>query len=334
MASRLRSLAIRSLEGWTRLRGGGGRLLVLIYHRVLPARDPMYPYDPDAGAFRQQMTTLREDFRVLRLGDALEALAGQRLPERAVAVTFDDGFADNCECALPVLRDLGLPATFFVASGYLGNGCMFNDAVIEACRGAPAGTWDTGTPQIGAVEVTGDRAALAYGIIRRIKYLPGPERMDCARRLLDAARAAVPPGIMMSHEQLRRLHAAGMEIGGHTRSHPILAALGDAEAAREIEAGKSDLEAVIGERVRLFAYPNGQPGRDYRARDVALVQRAGFSAAVTTAWGFADRESGPYEIPRVGSWGGDAWRFSGRLALARGGSRGESCGGNPVAGTA
>jgi peptidoglycan/xylan/chitin deacetylase (PgdA/CDA1 family) len=323
----LRSLAIRCVEGITRLRSGDPRLLVLIYHRVLPGPDPMYPYDPDRPTFRRQMQALAEDFNVLGLGEAVGRLERRNLPARAVAVTFDDGFADNVTEALPVLNDIGLKATFFIASAYLEGGCMFNDCVIEACRQVPAGDWATGTAEFGTVKVgePASRPRLAYEMIARLKYVAAARRMECTMRLLETAHAIPPPGIMMTHEQLRKLHAAGMEIGGHTRSHPILAGLPEADALQEIAGGKADLEALIGERVDLFAYPNGQPGRDYGPRDVGLARRLGFRAAVSTAWGYADRHSDRHQIARVGSWGGSAWRFSGRLALARGASRGESC---------
>jgi peptidoglycan/xylan/chitin deacetylase (PgdA/CDA1 family) len=323
----LRSLAIRCMESATRLGGGRQRLLVLIYHRVLPAPDVMYPYDPDAASFRRQMQALRADFTVLPLGTAIERMARGGLPARAVAVTFDDGFADNVTVALPILRETGVPATFFIATGYLGRGWMFNDGVIEACRRAPAGTWSTGIPGVGAVGVTdgASRRQLAYRVIAALKYLEPDHRRESAGRLLDAAGAEPPRELMMSERQLRELAAAGMEIGGHTRHHPILARLADTAAEEEIAGGRSDLVAITGAPVTLFAYPNGEPGRDYGARDVALVRRLGFRAAVSTAWGFADPHSDSLQLPRVGSWGASAWRYSARIALARRGPRGATC---------
>lgn len=322
-----RSLVVRGIEAATRLRGGAGRLLVLTYHRVLPAPDPMYPTAPDAAAFRRAMETLAEDFRVLPLAEALRLQAAGRLPARAVAVTFDDGFADNATEALPVLRAFGVPATFFIATGYLGDGYMFNNAVIEACRAAPEGTWATGTAEFGDVAAgpPPSRPALAARMIGRLKYEDAGRRRDCAEQLLASAGARQPRGLMMSREQVRAIAAAGMDIGGHTVTHPILARLPDAAAEREIREGKAALEELTGAPVTLFAYPNGQPDGDYTARDVALVRAAGFAAAVTTAWGCADAASDRFQVPRIGAWGRDAWRFSVRLAAARAGARGRSC---------
>lgn len=323
----VRSLAVRGLEAATRLWRGRDRLLVLTYHRVLPAPDVMYPTAPDAAGFRRAMRTLAEDFTVLPLAEGLRLQAAGRLPARSVAVTFDDGFADNATEALPVLREFGLPATFFIATGYLGDGYMFNNAVIEACRAAPAGTWETGTAEFGVVPAgpPASRPALAARMIARLKYEDPAQRRDCAEQLLASAGARPPRGLMMSRAQVCALHAAGMDIGGHTVSHPILARLPDAAAEREIRGSRAELEALIGAPVTLFAYPNGQPDGDYTARDVALVRAAGFAAAVTTAPGCASAAGDRFQVPRIGAWGRDAWRFSVRLAAARAGAPGRTC---------
>jgi peptidoglycan/xylan/chitin deacetylase (PgdA/CDA1 family) len=108
---------------------------------------------------------------------------------------------------------------------------------------------------------------------------------------------------MMSSEQVRALHSAGMQIGGHTGSHPILASLSANEAADEIARGKTRLEQIIGERVTMFAYPNGKPGEDYLpARDPGLVKEIGFESAVSTAWGAARRGDDLFQLPRFTPW--------------------------------
>ena len=99
--------------------GPGGRLSILIFHRVLPRPDALQPDEPTPEQFRWQVRTLAASFRVLPLGEAVTRLRAGTLPPRSAAITFDDGYADNAELALPVLRDEGLTATFFVASGYI-----------------------------------------------------------------------------------------------------------------------------------------------------------------------------------------------------------------------
>jgi peptidoglycan/xylan/chitin deacetylase (PgdA/CDA1 family) len=119
-------------------RRGPASLLVLIYHRVLPTRDPLLPDEPDAADFSAQMDLIGRNFRVLPLREAVQRLRSGDLPARSVSITFDDGYANNCEVALPILRERGIPATVFVATGFLNGGRMFNDTVIEAIRRAGA----------------------------------------------------------------------------------------------------------------------------------------------------------------------------------------------------
>lgn len=294
--------------------GRAGRLTILIYHRVLPEPDPLRPQEPDAAAFAWQMELLATRFNVLPLSEACQRLASRSLPPRAVCVTFDDGYADNAEVALPILQRYRLPATFFVATAYLDGGCMWNDAIIEAIRRAPErldlSRFEQGVHCLDGPE---SRRALIATLVGAFKYLPADERVRRVEELAAAVDAGLPTDLMMTSAQVRRLADAGMEVGGHTRSHPILATLSEAEARAEIEGGKRDLETILGLPIRLFAYPNGKRDIDYRSVHRRLVERAGFSAAVSTNWGAATAASDPFELPRFTPWDRSAERFSLRL---------------------
>jgi peptidoglycan/xylan/chitin deacetylase (PgdA/CDA1 family) len=124
----------------------------------------------------------------------------------------------------------------------------------------------------------------------------------------------LPNDLMLSSTQLRALRDAGMLIGGHTRSHPILARLDDADAREEIVGGKQRLEALLGEPISLFAYPNGKPEEDFAARHAAMARAAGFEAALTTAAGMARQDTDPFQLPRFTPWDRTHWRFGLRMA--------------------
>ncbi len=305
----------RGAGRWLSVGPEGRRLVILHYHRVPEVPDPMNPDLLEKPAFAVHMQALADVFNVVSLSEGLEQLREGTLPPRAVAITFDDGYADNYQVALPVLQQFRLPASFFVAAGFLDGGCMFNDLVVEACRVAPRGAWHTQVGILGTVQVAEgpERVRLASQLIGHLKYLAADERLVAARNLLRSAGAAPPDHIMMTSDELRALQRAGMEIGGHTLSHPILARLADAEAEHEIRAGKVALESLLGAPVAHFAYPNGKPGTDYLPRDVALAQAAGFSAALTTVWAGARRTGDHFQIPRVGSWDRSRERFCARL---------------------
>ena len=276
-------------------------LAVLIYHRVGRVADPMRPRMATAEEFRGQMRVLARLFRPCGLTEGLWLLREGRLPPRSVAVTFDDGYADNAQVALPILRETGVPATFFVATAYLDGGRMWNDTVIEVVRRLVPGEYPF--PHAGlstiAVPHSLDRRALVLQLLSALKHLPQPERDAAADALTGLLGQPLPANLMMRREDLRLLIEAGMDVGGHTRSHPILSGLDAARAEEEIVGGLDDLAAMLGRRPTLFAYPNGRRGLDYGDREVGIVRRLGLAAALVTNRGIVTAESDVLQAPRL-----------------------------------
>ena len=295
--------------------GERAKLSILIYHRARAAPDPILHDVMDAGTFRRQMELLSKEFNVLPLGEACKRLSSGALPARAACITFDDGYADNEEVALPILKALGLKATFFVATGFLDGGIMFNDAVIETVRQAPVGIYDLSEFGLDTYSIDDNRSRRATidALVSKIKYLPVSERTATVKQIAAVMGSTLPTDLMMRPAQIKRLHDEGMEIGGHTVNHPILAVLNEQHALAEIADGKHRLEEIIGAAVTLFAYPNGKPGQDYGPRDVQLVKRAGFEAAVSTTPGAANKASDMFELPRFTPWDRSPGRFALRM---------------------
>jgi len=301
--------------------GHRGRLPVMIFHRVLPEPDPLFPGEPDAARFDAQLALLKHWFNILPLPDAIRGLREERLPPRPLTITFDDGYADNCTVALPILRRYGLRAAFFIATDYLDGGRMWNDTVIESVRGCSEPALDLAKLQLGnhSVATPAEKSRAITAILSRLKYLPQDEREAKAAAVAARYAVALPDNLMLTGDQLRQMHDAGMTIGAHTASHPILARLPDEQARSEILKGKERLERAIGEPVRFFAYPNGGPDQDYHASHVRMVRESGFDAAFSTAIGTADAASDLYQIPRFRPWGRTRVRYGLRFAksLAR-----------------
>ena len=295
--------------------GSRGRLSVLIFHRVLPRPDPLFPEVPCAAEFEATMRWIGTWFNVLPLTSAVDRLYDGTIPARALSITFDDGYADNEEVAAPILKGLGLCATFFVATGFLQGGCMFNDRVIEAIRGHQAPRLDLraiGLEEyaLGSVE---ERRRSIEAVVLGIRHFD-PERRQAATRVIaELTGASASPRLMMNPDQVRRLRALEMEVGAHTVTHPILTRLSEDQAFDEIRSGKRELEEILGESVQLFAYPNGTPGRDYAAIHAAMARDSGFSAAVSTAWGAASTRSERFQLPRFTPWDRTRWRFGARM---------------------
>ena len=308
---------VRSIAAPASRRGMDASLLVLIFHRVLAEPDPILPDEPDAARFSAIADLLRTSFRVLPLVDAVRKLREGTLLSRTACITFDDGYANNFEIARPILNAKGVPATVFVAPGFLDGGRMFNDTVIETVRDAPI-DFDLREMGLGRHRLVdaGARRKLIDELLEHLKYLPPDLRLEQIARVADAAGASPPSNLMMSTGQVRELHRSGIEIGAHTMDHPILTSIDDRVAAEQIRTSKSRLEEIIGSPVRSFAYPNGKPTRDYDSRHVALVRDAGFELALSTAWGAASATSDRFQIPRVAAWDSDSLRYGLRLAKA------------------
>ena len=296
-------------------------LSILIYHRVLERPDPLFPGEVDARQFQRQLRLLQRFYTPLPLADAVRRLADGSLPPRAACITFDDGYADNAQIALPLLRRHGLHATFFIASAYLDGGAMWNDMVIDAVRQAPGPTLDLRPLGLACLDVgtLARRRAAIEAVLGQLKYLPCAQRRQLAAQLarLAGARPMAPP--MLDTRQLRQLQGAGMAIGAHTASHPILATLPERAAHEDIASGKQRLESLLQAPVTLFAYPNGKAGRDYGPRHVDIVRRLGFAGAVATDWGVA--RPGPrldlFQLPRFTPWDRGRLAFLWRLRQNR-----------------
>lgn len=311
---RVSSLACRIMARMASWSGLDNRLSILIYHRVLAQPDPLFPFEVDAASFDRQLGLLKQCFNIVPLGSALAHLRNRTLPPRAACVTFDDGYADNAEVALPILERHGVSATFFVATGFLNGGRMWNDTIIELVRGATSEIDLTplGLGRFG-IDSLGQRQAAIASLLGALKYLPLEARTERVAALCQRIPVALPDNLMMVDDQVRQLHRAGMEIGGHTVRHPILARLNRTAAREEIAEGKAALERLVGVPIRVFAYPNGRPGQDYQSEHATMVKDLGFDAAVSTSWGAATAASDIYQLPRFTPWDPSPVRFTLRM---------------------
>lgn len=315
--STIETLAVRLIGKLTSRGDRRGSLLVLTYHRVLREPDPLMPGEPDALEFAAQMDMLSSIFNIIHLREARQRLLAGTLPLRAMCITFDDGYANNCEVALPILRERRIPATVFVATGYLNGGRMFNDTIIEAIRraGPELDLTPLGLGAYDLRDIERRRHAIDQ-ILPVIRPLDPEERSERAERIAAIVRVPLPDDLMMTEHQVRELADQGLEIGAHTVRHPILTSVSRERAKSEIEGSRRRLEEITGRPVTIFAYPNGRPGSDYDAYHVELVRESGFDLAVSTAPGAASAPCDLFQIPRTSPWGGASLRTALRLAMS------------------
>lgn len=280
------------------------RAAVLLYHRVAEtdpgAGDPFSQAVPPE-LFAEHLALLSRRYRVVAAGELAERLArGGRssLPDGTIAVTFDDGYADNLEAAAPIAARLGVPLTVFVT--------------VEPVLDGSAFWWDELAARRNEAPETGEGADLHA----RLKRLPAAER----RRAVAAAGPEPSPGAALAWgrpltaAELARLAALpGIEVGSHTLSHPSLAALPEAEQLRELAGSRARLAALAGRPVRLLAYPFGKAG-DVSAATRRLARQAGYLAAFTSDAGRIVPSSPRWALPRLAVHAWPADELARRLA--------------------
>ena len=294
-------------------------LSILLFHRVLAERDPFRSGDLTAAEFDGIVGVVARNFAVLSLDEAVARLEANALPRGALAITFDDGYRDNLDVAAPILAAHRVPATVFVSTGFLDGSWMFNDRVIEACKvtRCTSATFPSLRAEPLDLSTVEAKVAAAHAILDNAKYLEFDARLAAVADFEDRLGTRPGRGPMLDEDGIRRLRASGVAIGAHTVDHPILANLDDSAARAQIHQSRERLIDILREPVTQFAYPNGQPGRDYGRTHVAMVKEAGFRCAVSTTPCTARPGMDRYELPRFTPWDKSGWRFAARLLAMR-----------------
>ncbi len=295
--------------------GGSGKFHIFIFHRVLKKPDKLLPFEPDIKRFDQIIRQITSIYNVIPLDQAVELRTELRLPPRAACITFDDGYLDNLTNALPILEKYSVPATVFVATGFMNSTMMWNDIVIEAIRGYD-GTVDLPCLGLGAAENnTLEKKKINIDrLLAELKYRDLDERMDLVSEI-SAMVNFRQRQMMMSPDDVVCLSNAGVTIGAHTKNHPILSKVSSDVAYEEIDESKNRLESLLGKEVELFAYPNGKSGADYNDGHVQIVKSLGFKAAVSTEQKTVGAEHNVFSLPRFTPWDKNPYKFLARALV-------------------
>lgn len=291
-----------------RLAGRWG--IILGYHRVIPAEETGSPYrmGMNARLFEAQIRWIAARHRVVSMEEFLATRgSNQPPPEDLVVLTFDDGYRDNLTHAAPILKELGLPALFYVTSSGLTErmpywpetlGQMVRETDARSIRFAPGA--ENGEIEL-PLSTPAERSATCLRLIAQIRTLPAPRIEDAiamlgARLGIDPARAREKTPRLLDAADLRALVASGFTIGSHSATHPYLPSEPTDVQRREIVESKRAIEEAISSPILDFCYPGG--GNDQRTRD--LVREAGYRSAVTWEPGVAGPADDPYALPRKG----------------------------------
>jgi len=263
---------VRALAGrvWPRRSSAA----VLVYHRVAATTHDPFGQAVKPETFERQLRMLGDFGSLIPVGELVERMTHGRTVAGTIAVTFDDGYADNLEVAAPVTATLGVPITVFVTTQPVFAETPFwwdELPIASAEAGSPAipNAPDADTVQQWHLTLRRESGARRAALLREITAVASYQRRA------DAGRPMTP-------DELRRLAALpGITIGAHTVTHPSLAALPADEQRREMAESRETLERFLGEPVRLLAYPFGKPP-DVASETKALAQALGYAAAFTT----------------------------------------------------
>jgi peptidoglycan/xylan/chitin deacetylase (PgdA/CDA1 family) len=340
------------IRGLGRLRRYGRRIMsafqrrgvVLLYHRIAQSRTDAQLLCVSPEHFARQLEFLRCHFQVIGMRELAGRLAVGEIPRDAVVLTFDDGYADNFHAARPLMEQYQVPATFFVASGYIGQGRVFwwdelerillrssvlpeslevtlngetrqwrleASARLDASEQARYRHWHIGWKQ---------NPTPRHQAYRDLHQLLCPLATGDREAVLAQLRTLLPAEPEMeadcravTPEELCRLGDGELfEVGAHTVTHPVLAGLSQDSQREEMQWSKQALEEIVGRPVTSFSYPYGGDA-EVGAAGPRLAQQVGFHLACMAEPGSVGRRTDPFRLPRVivRDWDGD--EFARRL---------------------
>jgi peptidoglycan/xylan/chitin deacetylase (PgdA/CDA1 family) len=259
----------------------------------------------EAAEFRTLVAALGERGTPLSIDDALEALAGRRpLPPRSFVVSFDDGFRNNLAVAGPILEELGVPAVFYVTTGFVEDGgASWTDMIEYAVEGADAGSLSLFGERL-PLGSRDEKVATLDRIRAEVKTRPEIDPYELAGEVL----TAVGPGAFEPDPQLDAklswddVAAMGRHplftIGGHSHTHRIMSFLDDAELRREVTTSVRLLSDALGEPLRHYSYPEGL-AHCYDERVIGELRAAGIVCSPSAIEGVNRVGADPFHLRRT-----------------------------------
>ncbi|MBI4997775.1 MAG: polysaccharide deacetylase family protein [Rhodocyclales bacterium] len=292
LASALARTGVACMALHGRCFGVQDRLTVIAYHRVMDiGGEDSFPFDPELVSatcddFLRQMEFVRRHFTPVTFAEVVAAIEGRKkLPKRPIIVSFDDGHLDNYLNAFPVLKQLGMPATIFLATGYIGvEGTFWFDRVAELLFRANAGMLRVEC--LGYSAVLGDirsKRSACHLLLEALKRVPNHVRLQALAELEETVGVQFPSqarNATLDWAQVREMSAGGIEFGSHTVSHPILTKLDDAELFHELHDSRERIRRETGQAAEVLAYPAGN-AYAFDDRVIAAARQCGYKLGVS-----------------------------------------------------
>jgi peptidoglycan/xylan/chitin deacetylase (PgdA/CDA1 family) len=294
-------------------RGGRPGVPVLMFHNVgHPPETAYLPGHMKVGEEKLERllaALARSGYGTLTVSGMVEAFERGERPADKVVLTFDDGYRDNLDRLLPLLRRHGARATVYVQTGPMQGTLnwlhhyfwVLHEAGPHKLGELLAARLDRPELRARLAALPREPVAAEYQLKRLLKYeIAAPDRdriLAEAFRDIGGDEAALARAVYLGPEDCRALDAAGVELGAHTVNHLVLSSLEPAQQRREIEQSRSDLQGWLGHDVPAFAYPYGRTW-DYNPETLAILRDLGFRSAITAMPGFNDPQTPRLELRR------------------------------------
>jgi peptidoglycan/xylan/chitin deacetylase (PgdA/CDA1 family) len=280
-----------------RSRGISPWVSAIVFHRVASECGELDPGTADVApdAFDRHVEFMARWFQIVGIDDFIGYANGDKAPKNPLLITFDDGYRDNHDVALPILLKHGARATFFIATKYIEERRLFWwDKISLLVRRSKRTQIDLTYPIRKTFSLADDKERERT----RVALLHVPKEtfaLDIDRFLDDLAEAAgvafsrederkIADDVVMTWDQVRGLKRAGMDVQSHTVSHRVVEMLDDATLEQELVDSRAKLEQEVGTRVRALAYPVGRHGV-LPANVRAVVKKTGYEVAFSNATG-------------------------------------------------
>ena len=272
-------------------------VLVLLYHRIINLENDVWGLAIDPELFEHEMAYLNENYHIIGLNDDWDSAS-----DRSVVITFDDGYIDNYQNALPIVEKYKLPVTFYVCTGNIGTDREFWWDELERIVFSSSHreiSWN-GMNYLATDEC--DRTELCRIIHRDLKNAKPSERKSMFQQLIEngGGRSSDRKEYRsIDKEELKRMADSELvNIGAHTVTHSCMALLGENELRLEVTEPKTMIEEITGKEVVDFSYPFGNASDRGKIAD-AILKEEGYKTIATTAGGVArNGNRDKYEIPR------------------------------------
>ena len=291
------------------------QLVVLTYHRVggeLFDRSKLNDI-----VFEQQLIWLKKYFNPVSLERGVNLQRQGLLPDRAVAITVDDGYIDSFDVIFPLLKKHNIEATFFISTSGLEHGILWDELIAEAILKLPN---EQTKLQFQGIEYLINTLNMRYQcinqIIQEVKYSTLEQRKELISTLLQATGELNLENQFLTESHIQEIYASGMGIGAHTVNHPILSCETDEVATKELLDSKNKLEQIVISPIKFIAYPNGKLHKDFTLAHQNIAKECGYEAAFSSDAGcISSFDNEQFSLKRFTPWDTNEIKFILRLVL-------------------